>query len=46
MEFEAFTAAALADYLGGIPEVRARLGDPDDLEIVEVGTAISTSCTS
>ncbi|WP_250475460.1 S-methyl-5-thioribose kinase [Caballeronia sp. GAFFF1] len=37
MEFEAFTAAALADYLGGIPEVRARLGDPDDLEIVEVG---------
>lgn len=37
MEFEAFTASALADYLGGIPEVRARLGDPDDLEIAEVG---------
>jgi 5-methylthioribose kinase len=37
MEFEAFTASALADYLGGIAEVRARLGDPADLEIVEVG---------
>ncbi|KIG10027.1 S-methyl-5-thioribose kinase [Caballeronia concitans] len=37
MEFEAFTASALADYLGGIAEVRDRLGDPADLEIVEVG---------
>jgi 5-methylthioribose kinase len=37
MEFEAFTASALADYLGGIAEVRARLGDPAELEIVEVG---------
>ncbi len=40
MEFEAFTASALADYLGGIPEVRARLGhfdDAGDLDIAEVG---------
>jgi 5-methylthioribose kinase len=37
MEFEAFTAAALADYLGGIPGMRERVGDPDDLEVVEVG---------
>jgi 5-methylthioribose kinase len=37
MEFEAFTASALADYLGGIAEVRARLGDSSDLDIAEVG---------
>ena len=37
MEFEAFTAPELAAYLGGVPEVRALLGDPGDLEVTEVG---------
>ncbi|WP_277185307.1 S-methyl-5-thioribose kinase [Caballeronia sp. BR00000012568055] len=40
MEFEAFTASALADYLGGIADVRARLFEDDapaDLDIAEVG---------
>ncbi|WP_250437082.1 S-methyl-5-thioribose kinase [Caballeronia sp. ATUFL_F2_KS9A] len=37
MEFEAFTAQELAAYLGGVPDVRALLGEPDDLEVVEVG---------
>jgi 5-methylthioribose kinase len=37
MEFEAFTAQELAAYLGGVPDVRALLGDPEELEVVEVG---------
>ncbi|KXV13582.1 5-methylthioribose kinase [Caballeronia megalochromosomata] len=37
MEFEAFTAQELAAYLGDVPDVRALLGDPDDLDVVEVG---------
>ncbi|SAK89017.1 Methylthioribose kinase [Caballeronia glebae] len=37
MEFEAFTAQELAAYLGGVPDVRALLGDPEDLEVAEVG---------
>jgi len=37
MEFEAFTASELAAYLGAIPEVRALLGEPDDLDVAEVG---------
>jgi len=37
MEFEAFTAGELAAYLGAIPKVRALLGEPDDLDVAEVG---------
>ncbi|WP_250510049.1 S-methyl-5-thioribose kinase [Caballeronia sp. GACF4] len=37
MEFEAFTASELAAYLGAIPEIRALLGEPHDLEVAEVG---------
>jgi len=37
MEFEAFTASELAAYLGAIPKVRALLGEPDDLDVAEVG---------
>ncbi|MDR5816288.1 S-methyl-5-thioribose kinase [Caballeronia sp. LZ033] len=37
MEFEAFTAQELAAYLGGVPDVRALLGDPADLDVAEVG---------
>lgn len=37
MEFEALNSAQLTAYLGGIPAVRALLGDTNELDVVEVG---------
>jgi 5-methylthioribose kinase len=37
MEFEALSSSELAAYLGSVPAVRALLGEPSELEVVEVG---------
>jgi 5-methylthioribose kinase len=37
MEFEALNSADLTAYLGGVPAVRALLGNTDELDVVEVG---------
>jgi len=37
MEFAAFTASELVAYLDAIPKVHALLGEPDDLDVAEVG---------